>query len=624
MPPTPSPAGTDSLAGSPEETTRPESRAIIGIDLGTSNSVVATWEDRTPVIVPLRGGHRMLPSVVALTGEGKRLVGFPAKRQAVVNARQTAYAMKRLIGRPFSSHEIARERAHLPYEIVAGPDDEVMIALGGEHHPVPLVCSWILEEARRAAEDHLGHEVRQAVITVPAFFNDGQRQATIDAARLAGIEVLRIINEPTAAALAYGLARRPGGYVVVVDLGGGTLDVTVLSITRSGFTVQATGGDTSLGGEDFDKRVIELLLRELPEERQRTLRHDPTAMQRLREAAEQAKCELSQRPLAEINLPFLAQTKEGPFNLNRVISRAELESITADLVERVVSVSRAVLDDAHLQPDAKLEVLLVGGMGRMPRIREACRELFGREPSQHIHPEEAIALGAAVQAHDLLAGTGGRLLTDVAPHSLGIEVSGGLMRAIIPRNSPLPARARHRFHPARDGQTEARIVVLQGESPWADENAPLGEFTLGPLRGGPRAQSKIEVQLDVSENGILEVTAAELITGIRHSITVQAARSVTRSEAWLDASRVAADTAQVRNDVLALINRLDKQLPEVNRKIAGTRAGPQLVVRAERVLARARDALNLGDLVELRSVHTSLERTFQLFDEVSAPRRAAR
>ncbi|MFL5294160.1 MAG: molecular chaperone DnaK [Myxococcales bacterium] len=507
---------------------------VIGIDLGTTNSVVATVQSGTPVVIPNRAGYRLTPSVVAIAKNGKRLVGALARRQSVTNAERTVVSVKRLMGRKWSSRTTQEALSRLSYDVVAHDKqrDDLLIKLGEEKLSPPEISAMILAELRLDAEAYLGQPVTKAVITVPAYFNDMQRTATKDAGRIAGLDVVRIINEPTAASLAYGFNRQVGEkQICVFDLGGGTFDFTILHMYKGVFEVEATGGDTVLGGDDFDLRIVDWLAEPFKAKNGIDLRTDKMSLQRLRDAAEKAKCELSSVKQVEVNLPFIAQSPSaGPLHLQAVLTRSELESLTKDLVDRCMKVCEEVLREAKMKPTAMGDVLLVGGQTRMPRIQEAVKSLFGREPSKSVNPDEAVALGAAIQGAMLLHQEQEMLLLDVTPHSLGIAIAGGFFQSIIPRNTTVPTSAHHVFTTVKDDQTSAKITVLQGESEIAAQNELLGEFMMTGLRKAKRGEVDIDVIFDISPDGIVSVSAIDVQTGLRQSITVTASSGLTEEE----------------------------------------------------------------------------------------------
>jgi molecular chaperone DnaK len=608
---------------------------VIGIDLGTTNSVVATVRDGVPRVIPNRSGQQLTPSVVAIARNGKALVGGLAKRQAITNAENTVYAAKRLIGRRWGSKEVEDARRVLPYELVAGPDgNDVRVMLGGKPVSVAEISSQVLSELKADAEAWFGGPVARAVVTVPAYFNDGQRQATKDAGRIAGLEVLRIINEPTSAALAYGFGKKLEKKVVVFDLGGGTFDVSVLDIGQSVYDVIAVGGDTYLGGEDFDRRIMDWLTFNFAKENGGVdLRQDKMALQRLRDASEKAKCELSGTPSADIHLPFLAAAGEGraALHLTKQLTREKLEELTKDLVERCVAVTEKTLKDAGVRPNQVDEVILVGGMTRMPRVQRAVRDYFGREPCKGVHPDEVVALGAAIQAQALVApSTQGSevLLLDVTPQNLGIMVVGGYFQTIIPRNTTVPTNQTHLFTTVQDNQTSVRIAVLQGESDKATDNELLGEFVLAGIRPARRGEVAIEITFDISADGIVGVSARDVDTGQEQSINVTATSGLTEDELkriidehlddQLEKKQSTADLERSRSRVAAAVAEIEAMVPDVQKALERSRFGRDAVQKAEGVLARARLALDGKDTDELAKVADALERTLQLFKGLAA------
>ncbi len=602
---------------------------VIGIDLGTTNSVVATVQQGQPVVILNRAGSNLTPSVVAIAQTGKRLVGQIARRQAITNAENTAFAVKRLIGRKFSSEQVQEARKTLAYELFDGGHDDVRVRLSGTGFTVPELSAMVLTELKADAEAFFGRPVQRAVITVPAYFNDGQRQATKDAGKIAGLEVLRIINEPTSAALAYGLGRSVQGKVAVFDLGGGTFDISILQMSGDVFEVLATGGDTFLGGEDFDRRVIEWLVFNFAREHDVDLRTDKMALQRLKEAAEKVKCELSAAKEAQINLPFLFSPKAGgtALHLTRSLTREKLEELTADLVERCLATTRETLEDAGLRPSDVREVLLVGGMTRMPKVQEAVKKFFGREPSRGVHPDEVVALGAAVQAHALVEETSNVVLLDVTPHSLGVAVAGGYARPLIAKNTTVPTSATQIFNTSKDHQTTVKSMVLQGASELAGETELLGEFVLSGLRSAPRGEVEIEVTFDISADGIVSVSARDKLTGQQQSITVTASGGLTREELnrildeqrdYLLEAQSEEEAARKRNDIQTMLEALEGLLPRATVLVAGSDFGKDAIAKAERTIVRARTALSGTDLATLSQVHDDLSRALNMFQGLVA------
>jgi molecular chaperone DnaK len=600
-----------------------EHEPVIGIDLGTTNSVVATVQGTQPVVIPNRTGQRLTPSMVAIARSGKRLVGTIAKRQAVTNPEETVYAAKRLIGRKFSSPQVQESLARLPYRLVAGQHDDVRVQLGGKELSLPEISAMVLQELKADAEAFLGREVRKAVITVPAYFNDGQRQATKDAGRIAGLEVLRIINEPTAAALAFGFGKSLSGKIAVYDLGGGTFDVSVLEVANNVFEVVATGGDTLLGGEDFDDRVLEWLVLGFAKEHGVDLRKDRMALQRLKDAAEKAKVELSSVKESQVSLPFICTPPGGgsALHLQAVLTRDKLEELTRDLAERTLTTVDQVLKDARVQASELEEVLLVGGMTRMPLLQELVKKHFRREPCKGVHPEEVVALGAALQAHSLAEGSEVVLL-DVTPQSLGVAIAGGYARKLIPRNTAVPTAVTETFHTSRDGQTTVKIMVLQGESELAFQNTLLGEFILTGLRQARRGQVAIDVTFDISSEGLVSVSAVDRETGLRQSITVTASSGLTREELTriLDEqrdqmleTRTGEQLKQKRQELEAAVSEAAALLPRVRELTADSDFGRDAMAKAENYLTSARKVLAQPDLPQLVTSLDQMMRTVNLF-----------
>ncbi len=613
-----------------------ELEPVIGIDLGTTNSVVATVRDGMPRVIPNRSGQLLTPSVVAVAKNGKRLVGALAKRQAITNAESTVFAAKRLIGRRWGSKEVEDARRVLPYELVPGPEGhDVRVQLGGRTVSVPEISAMILAELKADAEAWIGASVRKAVVTVPAYFNDGQRQATKDAGRIAGLEVLRIVNEPTSAALAYGFGRQIEKKVVVFDLGGGTLDVSILDIGKSVYDVVAVGGDTYLGGEDFDRRVMDWLTFGFAKENGGVdLRQDKMALQRLRDAAEKAKCDLSSAPTSAIHLPFLASGGDGKgaLHLDKQIGREQLEELTKDLVDRCVAVAERTLRDAGVRTSQVGEVILVGGQARMPRVQQAVKELFGREPCRSVHPEEVVALGAAIQAHVLTAPVKGEemLLLDVTPQNLGIMVVGGYFQTVIPKNTTVPTSQSHLFTTVQENQPSVRIAVLQGESERAVDNELLGEFILDGIRPARRGEVSIEVTFEISADGIVGVAARDADTGQQQSIKVTATSGLTEDELrrildehideLLEKKASSGEFEKRQEDALALLAEIEALLPSVHEAIDKTKFGRDAVHKAEAMLTRVRAAIGAKDGAALARESEALDRTLQLFKGLAGGR----
>ena len=549
---------------------------VIGIDLGTTNSCVAVMEGQDARVIENAEGARTTPSMVAITDESERLVGQPAKRQAVTNPENTLFAIKRLIGRRYGDPMVEKDKDLVPYQIVKADNGDAWVEAQGKKHAPSEISAFILQKMKETAEAFLGEPVTEAVITVPAYFNDSQRQATKDAGRIAGLEVLRIINEPTAAALAYGLDKKGTGTIAVYDLGGGTFDISVLEIGDGVFEVKSTNGDTFLGGEDFDKRVIDYLADEFNKEQGIDLRNDRLALQRLKEAAEKAKIELSSTQQTEVNLPFITADQSGPKHLNIKLTRAKLEALVEDLVESTIGPCKAALKDAGLSPGEIDEIVLVGGMTRMPKVIESVKNYFGREPHRGVNPDEVVAIGAAIQAGVLKGEVKDVLLLDVTPLSLGIETLGGVFTRLIDRNTTIPTRKGQTFSTAEDNQSAVTIRVFQGEREMASDNKLLGQFDLVGLPPAPRGLPQIEVTFDIDANGIVNVSAKDKATSKEQAIRIQASgglsetdieQMVKDAEEHASEDKVRRELVEMRNQADALLHSTEKNVAEFGDKI---------------------------------------------------------
>ncbi|MBX7220735.1 MAG: molecular chaperone DnaK [Blastocatellia bacterium] len=590
---------------------------IIGIDLGTTNSVVAVMEGGEPIVITNSEGARTTPSVVAFTKDGNRLVGQVAKRQAVTNPENTIYSIKRFMGRRFD--EVTGEISQVPYSVQPASNRDVRVNAGGKDWAPPEISAMILQKLKSAAEDYLGQSVTEAVITVPAYFNDAQRQATKDAGRIAGLDVKRIVNEPTAAALAYGLDKKKDEIIAVFDFGGGTFDISVLEVGEGVVEVKSTNGDTHLGGDDIDKRLIEWIISEFKKDQGIDLSSDKMALQRLKEATEKAKIELSSAMETEINLPFITADASGPKHLVMKLTRAKFESLVEDILQRTLEPCRRALEDAGLKASQIHEVVLVGGSTRIPKIQQMVKEFFGKEPNRSVNPDEVVAVGAAVQAGVLAGDVKDLLLLDVTPLSLGIETLGGVMTTLIQRNTTIPTRKSEVFSTASDNQTQVEVHVLQGERPMARDNRTLGRFHLVGIPPAPRGVPQIEVTFDIDANGIVNVSAKDMGTGREQKIQITASSGLSKEDIdkmMREAETNAAQDQQERERIEAK-NRLDGLIYQTEKALAENRdkVDAATISELEAVLSEARGKVETGNAAELNSLIDKLGKVSQKLGE---------
>ncbi len=585
---------------------------VIGIDLGTTNSVVAVMEGGDPVVIPNSEGGRTTPSVVAFTKDGDRLVGQVAKRQAVTNPANTVFSIKRFMGRRIE--EVTNETGMVPYKVAAGQNSLASVEVQGKTYTPPEISAMILQKMRQTAEDYLGHPVQKAVVTVPAYFNDAQRQATKDAGKIAGLEVLRIINEPTAASLAYGLERKEEEKIAVFDLGGGTYDMSVLELAEGVFEVKSTNGDTHLGGDDFDQRIIEWLESEFKKDQGIDLSKDPMAVQRLKEAAEKAKMELSTVAQTEINLPFVTADQSGPKHMNYTLTRAKFEQLVDDLIQRCVPPMEKALADAKMKPSEVDEVILVGGSTRIPKVQEVVKEFFGKEPNRSVNPDEVVAIGAAIQGGVLAGEVKDVLLLDVTPLSLGIETLGGVTTVLISRNTTIPTKKAEVFSTAEDNQTTVEIHVLQGEREMAVSNRTIGRFQLTGIPPAPRGMPQVEETFDIDANGILHVSAKDKTTGKEQKIRIEASSGLSDSDIdkmVKDAEEHAAEDKSKRDEVEQR-NRLDKMVFDVEKNSSewADKLEESQKTRLDEAVESAKKALRSGADEEIKQALEELSQAY--------------